>query len=710
MAEDKQLKILIETILDERALKQAEEGLKNVKKHGEGIGSSISSGGRAMNGMVDSTQRMISATKQLAMLTAMVSGPLLIASKSYVQAAKDSENASRGMLEVQYKLEQAKIRVGRVVTEQTLPWMEKLAEFAEKGASWAEGHPKEVGGAVGIGSMLGVTTTILGAASMLKSMMNNLGLGGGGGLARGSGKAVSGGLSTVTAGAEALLPGLGTATGVGIPLMAMAGILRFGMKFVTSDEMMAKWPTFLKKLNVAYKSQYPEFTKQDWSTFKDKDYTALDIAALSYQQNGEGQKDKELPRVIKNLISSLDRLTANTTGLAVSGGVTTGLSGIHAGGFASGEPSKPEFIPEQRVLQLYNFQKQMERAEIDHNRQLFTMNRDFNLQMEFAEADFNRQRGYAFRDFAINFNFAEKMFYLQRALAQRDFNISVERAEYDYIKSRRRANEDHNFALKQIMLSGDALQYYYSQRQFNIDKARAEEDYQIQKARAKEDFTRQQKDSLMFFDLERAQQVKQFQISMADQQREFEIQRDRRRLFFNIQLSDIDWQYQKMRERARKDFIDSYMAELIQQAEVKLWFEQQMTGRTLELYEYMLNQARLAKMIYLAQQASWERPNPYTGNGAEGGYTTEFANGGYVTQRQYTAHYGEFMLNPQTTLALEQAAKGTLTQEKVVSMLTSGGQNLIYNDSRSFSRGVSVEERQIIRQELMQLVKDAFNR
>ena len=74
----------------------------------------------------------------------------------------------------------------------------------------------------------------------------------------------------------------------------------------------------------------------------------------------------------------------------------------------------------------------------------------------------------------------------------------------------------------------------------------------------------------------------------------------------------------------------------------------------------------------------------------------------------YQLHEHEFVLNRRTTESIESVAQGRLTQEKVLNLLTGGGGGLVYNDNRQFSRGLSSDERAMLRQELQQIVVEAF--
>jgi hypothetical protein len=110
-------------------------------------------------------------------------------------------------------------------------------------------------------------------------------------------------------------------------------------------------------------------------------------------------------------------------------------------------------------------------------------------------------------------------------------------------------------------------------------------------------------------------------------------------------------------------------------------------------------------------------------------------SGGYTTEQQYQLHDHEFVLTRNSTERLEQALGGKLTQDKVANLaslsnmrdnqvgsMSQGGltselliammsglrQGVVYNDNRQFSRGLSIDEKTQLRQELRQMVIEAF--
>lgn len=368
------------------------------------------------------------------------------------------------------------------------------------------------------------------------------------------------------------------------------------------------------------------------------------------------------------------------------------------------DDSKYKQIQEYELM--LNFKRQEMEATKSFENQQYRMKRDYDRSEMYAIEDFNRQRYRTLRDFNLQIQHSESEFYRTRAISQRDFNISLERSEYDYNLSRKRANEDHNFSLKQIMLSGDALQYYYSQRQFNIEKARAEEDYQRQRARSKEDFQRSQNDQLVQYQISRQFQLKQFEISLKDQEEDFKISRKRALEQYRIQQNDLYYNFLEQKRIRDNAFRAQY--ERLQTDEERLAkLKQKFTQAEIDSFELLATQGRefvydLGKYLAQLRQAVYGL-DPMTGSAP----TQTFAEGGYTKPGPAYVHAGEYVLTANTTKALERVARGNqLTQESILQM--AGGGGMQYVDNRSFARGMTADEKIMIKQELAQMVREAF--
>lgn len=678
--EEAKLRILISTVFDERAAKMAAESLKKVKEEAKGTGGEIGKTTDQFSKMGKSSGDLLSSiTKVGVVLTAAVA-PINAAAKSYVQSVGMAEATSRQWLEQNYRIEQSYERIGRMAAEKLLPIKKLQADLMEGLADLTEEKPGMVGGGTAVLGGLGA----LGGMSLLAKILRGGAAASGGGILGALGLGGAGATATGAAGGAAgtgmlLAPEAAGAASLGVlPLVGASIATILGMGAVKQAILKSiKDPDMIRAIN-SLETLSPEQQKAANRSL----FPALNAAAygsMNLQAGAQVETDSvktpldRLADVIEKLIDAL-----------------TGQSDAKTG---------QEFVPTQTLARMRQYEIQERYAQEDYNRQRFVAARDFNRQMAYSEADFYRQRGYTLRDFNISMAFTEKMFYLQRQIAQRDFNISLARNEYDYLLNRKRAAEDHNFSLKQIMLSGDALSYYYAQRQFNIDQRRAEEDYQRQRSRSIEDFNRGQGDSLMFFNLQRAQQVKQFEISLADQQREFEIQRARSWEQFSIQMSDVEYQYRKERTRRWESFREQILPEILTEAEYRALIQRNLTSTMIANFNEL--------MVAFATSWSGFMNNVYQSQGL--GYPSigGRAEGGYTEHKPYMLHEGEFVLNPATTRAAEQVAQGTLTQDKIVSLLTGGG-GFVYNDSRQFARGLTAEEKSQIRRETKQIVMEMF--
>jgi hypothetical protein len=331
------------------------------------------------------------------------------------------------------------------------------------------------------------------------------------------------------------------------------------------------------------------------------------------------------------------------------------------------------------------------------------------------------------------------------------------RNDYDYQLSRSRAAEDHTFDLQQIMLSGDALQYYYSQRQYNLDAQRAQQDYDTQKSRSEQDFNLQQSDSLEQFNLQRAQQIKQYNIQLADQQQNFDISNKRQAEQYAIQLDDIDYQYKLERDRRKQAFQDQIVPEIYgeaqDEAKLRAYYEGSLNQQMITDFDKLMSKYDSQWGGFMAGYQASDGGGGSSSNDGGGGISTNapaqsfhsnipgmnngtytgtvqgltswlkqnnwvvdvskapgmsgYAMGGYTKGGPAVLHDDEFVMTRATTKYAEDVAKGTLTQDKILSMLSGGG-GFTYNDSRVFSRGLDSTEHQQIEAETRQMVMEAF--
>lgn len=663
MSDDSQLKIVIDSEFNDRGAKAAEASLEKLEKNSKKSKEEVREGGKALDNLVNSTRGLESTAKAIALASTAIGGPLVLAAKSYVSSVGMAESTSRTWLGTMYSLEQQYLRVGRVAAKVALPWVQKAADFAERGAEYAEQHPGVVSTGIEIAGIGMAAAAIAKLAPVVLTAVNALGPFGVA-LITATGILVAlanskFGQSGITAGAQTLTMAAGGWGGI---LGALGGGLQgFAQGAVTGLLSEGGISSIVNEAITQARSGIAQGYRTTRNEVTNTTGTALGVI------NPQGQPTSPFTQQ-----------------------PTQSQTPINQGG---------SFITTELLQQMRQFQIAQRYAQEDYNRSIFVANRDFYRQREYDEADYLRSRSRQARDFQIQMAYSEQMFYRDRAIAARDFQISQSRNEYDYQLSRKRAQEDHNFSLKQIMLSGDALQYYYSQRQFKIDQQRAEEDYQLQKQRNQEDFNRQQQDSEQQFQLERAQTIKEYEIRRADQEYDFQLQRERSLYQFEITLSDMAYNFQRERQRRWEGFKETILPEIMLEANYRALMQRNLTVQMINDFNALMAIFNGQWNVILGQQIGGG------GSGLPGG--RGYANGGYTTPGPAVVHEGEFVMTRGTTQAAERAAKGTLTQEKLVQMLTQGN-GFTYNDQREFYRGVSTDEKVQMRQELQQMVKDAF--
>jgi hypothetical protein len=269
----------------------------------------------------------------------------------------------------------------------------------------------------------------------------------------------------------------------------------------------------------------------------------------------------------------------------------------------------------------------------------------------------------------------------------------MSRSDYDYQKSRRRGEQDHQFELFQIALSGDAMSYWLSQRQYNISRTREEEDFNLSRNRQQEDFSRQLGDSQTSFDIQRAQQLKMYEISREDAAVDFKIQRDRAKEQFDIQMGDMKYNFDEER-RLRKIAFNDQLNDMITDAATyrQMLINQLYTPAGQDLNSFVTEAAGM--FAQLNQRVAAATP----------GASHQF--GGYANEGDRT-HAGEFVLTSGTTAALERAAKSNkLSQANILQLIGGGGGAAVtYNDHRRIDTRISTADRAAMNQDTRELIE-----
>lgn len=669
MAEDgKNVRINLAFNLDTSTAQRVAAVIESLGKKGDEAAHKMAPAGQ---GGVNAIQAAAAKMQQVGLvLTGAATGlstAMTLAARSYVSQVGTAENASARWLGASKQLELAQMRIGRAVTTSVVPYLEKAADLAERASKFAEDNPQVVntgvtlvGGAAAAGGLLaGISTTVSaigkigplfqagGALAFVGKLAGSLG-GGIMGAARGVGDNFAlGSRLAGLAGEGTLMGGLkGAAAGIS-PVLGIAGSVLGGVGLGAGL----------------------------FDLFRDKNKTqsagtiggqAMTIAAAAL--GDLFGKAPEWGRAMGELTGVLQKTTTATQE------TKSGLDNLP-----------------QEISAYYSYQRQTQEAERGQQRQRLVANRDFERQMTLGEEDYLRGRQRSMRDFVRQERITEADYYRQRRLQARDFNIQMERTEYDHQKGLRRSREDHEFALKRIIMEGDGMAFWEENRQYNLSRSREEEDYQLGLSRQQEDFARQRADQAQEYAIQRARRLEEFAQQQKDQEYDYQLQRKRSQEQFRIQMADMEYQFSEERRLRQQALIDNLVATkgALEQERI---LRQQLTG------------AMLSDLAHAKDLVNQGKINSLNG---------QRAGGGYVGAGAYEMHPNEYVLASSTVNAAERLAGGRLTQETILATMAGGsrsaGAGFVYNDYRTFSRGLAPDERNQIRRETEQLLMEVVS-
>jgi hypothetical protein len=501
---DKTFRVKFDFVANTKGAQDAAAAVDQVKKKSEGAGEGIGKTGKQLETLGKASAQVrnvgLAMTAAGAAMTAAMSKSINL----YVNNAGTSEQTSRKWLGASKDIEAAQVRIGRALATQTVPYLEKAADLAEKAAGAFEKNPQLAKSAVNVAGGLTIGGGALLAVSGIMKAVETIGkMFGAGGALSGIGKVFSGAASKVGgAGGAALSSPLGVILG-GL----FAGIGANNLLANTQLGQQAGMQPFNRFLTVgAY---------------------------------GAGKA-----------------IGGEEKGLQWASSVGEFTGAIKKAGTESSQAGHEIDYTSQQISAYLSYIRQEQQARRQYNIQVQRMTRDFQRQEQMDLEDYNKSRARSMRDFYRQEALAERDYYRQRAIRARDYGIEVQRAEEDHQREMRRSSEDHQWRLQQIILEGDAYGYWQEQRQYNIDRNRAEEDYQIQASRRSEDFARELADQEREFAIQRERSAEEFKIRMKDEEIDYQIRRKRAQDQFNIQLADLQVNFNEESRQRRQALLD----------------------------------------------------------------------------------------------------------------------------------------------------------
>lgn len=682
--------------LDVRLSVKADGSAERAKRAVEGVGKAAKKaadeGSRSMERLQTRMQSVGEVAERLsgigatvAGVGAAITGPLLLAANSYIQAAGRAEEQSRRWLMAQERLVKSGQDIGRVVVQEAIPYLEKAANLAEKTARFVEEHPGVINAALqigtvtaGLGALLMVAGTITKTASdvgllyaQLAPALTKIGPAISGALTKlapilGVGGAIAGGLGAGAVGFEAL-----ARTDVGQAIGAKEGTSGKALSLVAFA-----LGSLVGKGDEAFKAV------AEWT--------------------GQLEKTTEVAREASDVAVTMQaQVGAEVWGTAIEGYQT----------FQEANTAALEQHEAQRVAVVDQFGQQRADAEARYEGQRADIIADFaesqarvlrNFQRRQAEAasDFARERARDAEAFARDMAQADADYYAQRALRARDFGVETQRMEEDHQRSMARLREDFLGQVQNAAIDRDAIALRQATKGYEQQRGRAEQDFQVQAGRRNSDYARQIADQERAFQVQRGQRQADFERQQREAQENYDRQQEQRLMDFELQrqdaqeahtqrLADLDVAHQEQQAQSEaqhqqdlQDLDAQYQAEKQLRSSA---FNEQLT----DLDAALTGQQAAAKAKYAAMEVDFKaylnnlqtslrppaprgraggRPGAVSPRGSSSGRTSARGGrqaGGYANAAgRYTLGEGgrEFVLNNPTTRRMESAVGRPLTQ------------------------------------------------
>ena len=449
--------------------KQAQAALEGVAASSKKAGSEIAKG-------KSSLQNYGSALSKLGAVSAGITAAVGVAINSFVEQNRFTDASAHKWSEASRDLKASYNSIGKVLTDQIVPYMETAAKLAQTWAEWGMKNPQLVG-AIAKGAAVVTATTMTGAT--IGSVVPGVGTAAGGGLG------ALGGLSAVIGGSLAN------------PLFKML------------------LPNLYNQLD-STKSQRPSLTELltgDTAKFKaggvpsdmagNVDATTTALAKMNNVLQAE-------PEIMQAWINYQRQET---------------------------QAANQYIVQQSKASRDYYRQETI--AYQDFGRQQGIASRNYSRQQGIAEQDYFKQRRIASRDFNIEIARSEQDRQKTILRASEDHNyklFSIIRSgdamaywqeQYSYNKEQSRAGED--FSIEQQRKKED----------FAKTQADEAAQFSAERSRAAEEFAIQQSDAETAFGVERQKAHDQFVLQQQDAELQYNIDKALRKQNFILSLSQF---------------------------------------------------------------------------------------------------------------------------------------------------------------------------
>jgi len=708
------LRALLRFGLDKSSLDQAKQGTLSLKDALKQVQTQADETKKRMAGLREQAERIGSAGQSLAVLGASISGPILLAARSYAQSAKENDTAARQWLDTTQQLEASQMRIGKVAAQAALPVMRQVADLADRAAGFAEKHPGAVKAALNIGvavAALGSIGTAVAQGIRLYADIKYI---------QASATNLVAGRMMATASDRMLaasgMMGAGAAkNGMGGALTAIGG--KLGLLGIAIAGLTALLQTEFGQSGVTAGGQLLAISAKGWGALfggkEGGDRAFLAVArALGVLEDEASGAEKSL----SGLNGELDK---------AGQGFDAYVSYVRQEQEARQqyERQKAEIV-QQSGEQLAESERQYEdertrivedagrqrsESEAQYSQERSRIIAEFARQMADEQRQYERSRQRAILDFARQNAEAEQSYYQERAKAAAQYSRDVQRMEEDHQRQMLKLQQSHDDNMRDAAERGDVLGALREMENYERQRQQAEEDYQVEARRRSEDFAQQMAERDQQFAEEQVRRRQEFQQRMADEEADFRNRQAQAAQQNAQQLAELDKRHKeeqtKQADQTRRALADldtrhrQETEKIRQQAQKQLSeLDQQLNAERQQRWSAFVQQ--LADLgIYLGREgdmmrrareqylSEWKQLLNASGTSAVRGSR---ASGGYVDQGLYQMHDNEYVLDKSSTAAMESAAGGRLNRDKILAVIANRRQAATSGPSQSYKLDVII--------------------
>lgn len=445
--------------------------------------------------------------------------------------------------------------------------------------------------------------------------------------------------------------------------------------------------------------------------------SAAEILALSYglAKLVEVTTGVKLPLLvfIDKIKQLKDQLTGQTTG------PTVGVSGSASfGGGVASNKNRDELLKAYEDYKaddlklVQDHYRDRQKIISDSQNAESSSNQKYLSGITKIQNDRANSLAQAAQNYANSEKQAETQYQTQRAQMVRDGEIEIQNIRQQSQERLQKLERDHNNRMDDFARARDALGLVKEQRAYNQAKADEKNSTALEIQQRRRDLAIRLSDQAKAYEQERAQRLAEYQarveeINAQARQRMQELQDEHQAELRQIRLDrinklkELDAAFVDERKRRTQQFIAT-----IRDLDASLLGEQNLRKK---YQDAMLKELDAFLASYKTKMGTLASAPTAK---ASGGYATY---GTYLLGDKVGGGKGkpEYVLNGDTTAALERAFGASITQDRIIQLAAlmgrgGGGNQIQYTDQRRINSAVSIQDRNAMMDETIESISGVF--